>query len=115
MQEQAEAERRRKASSLLELKEFSWSSEHGYAIVEGIVTNTSGGRLENVQAVAIFNDSQGNFIKSDNAIIEYNPLLPGQSSPFKVHSTWNPAMKSCRVEFKRLMGGEIETYHSWRK
>ena len=80
-----------------------------------MVKNISSARLENVQAVAIFTDKNGNFITSADALIEYRPILPGQSSPFKVMQTYNPAMKSCRMEFKRFAGGELATYHNWRK
>jgi len=114
--EAAKKERRarQRASAVLELTSFSWRRQRRYAIVEGQVKNISSRPLENVQAVALFHDPQGEFIKSDTSLIEYRPLRPGQSSPFKVMSSWNPSMKSCRVEFKQLMGGELPTFHNWR-
>jgi hypothetical protein len=80
-----------------------------------MVKNISSSPLDNVQAVAIFDDSSDNFITSGDALIDYRPILPGQSSPFKVMAPQNPAMKTCRVEFKKMFGSAIPTYHSWRK
>jgi outer membrane murein-binding lipoprotein Lpp len=114
-QARAAAQERARANSSLELTAFSWHTQHSYAIVEGMVKNISSASLDNVQAVAFFNDSSGNFITSGDALIEYRPILPGQSSPFKVMAPENPAMKTCRVEFKKMFGSEIPTFHSWRK
>jgi outer membrane murein-binding lipoprotein Lpp len=114
-QEEERREQKEKAASSLELLRFSWSKEYGYVTVEGLVKNISGARIEGVQAVAIFTDASGNFVSSDSAMIEYQPILVNQSSPFKVMATWNPEMKKCRVEFKTLFGGQLPTYHSWTK
>jgi hypothetical protein len=91
----------------LELVRFNWSIEYGYAILEGQVRNISPRALQNVAAVASFYDTSGGFIGSADALIDYNPILPGQTSPFKVMRTENPAMKKAGVEFKYLMRGTI--------
>lgn len=87
----------------------SESDGGGYMEVEGQVENVSGGPLENVTAVATWYDAKGEFITSDTTLIEYNPLLPGQRSPFKVMTRRNPAMKRYSVAFKHLLGGSIQT------
>jgi hypothetical protein len=84
-----------------------WRIEYGYAIMEGQVMNISGQRLENVEAVATFYDAKGEFVTSDNAVIDYNPILPGQKSSYKVTVACNPAMRKGGVEFKYLGGGSI--------
>ena len=112
-EEKEERKQRARASSDLEATSFQWQESSGYAIAEGTVKNISGKSMKNVQAVGVFTDSSGGFITSSDAIIEYNPVLPGQTSPFKIYARWNPAMKSCRLEFKTLMGGKITTHHSW--
>lgn len=86
---------------------YTFEIDHGYAILEGQVKNVSDHALKNVEAVGTFYDSGGNFITSSDALIAYNPILPGQTSPFKVMETENPAMKKAGVEFKALMGGTI--------
>ena len=82
--------------------------EYGYSFVEGQVKNISGRSLEHVQAVVSWYTAGDEFITSDSALIEYDPLLPEQVSPFKVGTRTNPEMKRYRVEFKQLMGGTLE-------
>jgi hypothetical protein len=91
----------------LELVKYAWHIEYGYAILEGQVKNISSQPLKNVTAVASFYDASSGFITSSDALIDFNPVLPGQTSPFKVMATQNPAMKKGGVEFKSLMGGSI--------
>ena len=96
---------------LLELKSWNWGQTEGgsHAEANGIIKNISGQSLKNVTAVVSFYTKDGTFITSDEALIDYNPILSGQTSPFKVLETWNPAMSRASVEFKFLMGGTINT------
>ena len=91
----------------LVLKTWSWSREYGYVTAVGQVKNISNVPLRNVEAVASFYDAKGTFITSGDALIDYNPILPGQTSPFHAMTTDNPAMRSASIEFKELMGGTI--------
>ena len=95
------------AGPQLELVGYSWRIEYGYAILEGQVTNISSDALRNVTALASFYDADNGFITSADSLIDYNPILPGQTSPFKVSATSNPTMKKARVVFKELAGGTI--------
>lgn len=99
-----------KVSCQLEVLSSNWSNEHGYSIYEGQVKNISNLKLENVKAVVTWYDKNKNMITSNSALIEYNPVLPGQSSPFKVMKTYNPAMQTAGVEFSYLGGGTLKTY-----
>ena len=96
------------ATPPLEVGAWTWSVEHDYATVEGEVTNLSSRPLANVEAVASFRDSAGTFITSNDALIEYNPIMPGQASPFKVMVKYNPLMHRAQLNFKELMGGAID-------
>lgn len=93
----------------LELISYSCNREYGFFKVTGQVKNISGQSMESVQAVGTLYTDNGTFVKSDTALIEYNPVLPGQTSPFEVITTDNPAAKKCQVEFKRFWGGTIST------
>lgn len=93
---------------LLELQTWHWGENYSYAIAEGTVKNISGHRLEGVTAIVQFYDRNSNFITSADSVIDYNPILPDQTSPFKVITTYNPEMKKGRLEFKYLMGGTIK-------
>lgn len=96
----------------LELITWSWSTTAGGRYVEarGQVKNISGQSLRNVEAVVNFYDRSGNFITSSSALIEFNPILADQTSPFTVMETYNPAMHTAGIQFKFLMGGTISTY-----
>ena len=79
----------------------------GFVEAQGQVTNISSGSLRNVTAVVTFLTASGDFITSTDALIDFNPILPGQTSPWSVITTWNPAMQSARVEFKDLLGPKL--------
>ena len=91
----------------LELQSWHWYESYGHAIVEGEVKNISDESIKNVVVVATFYDSKGNFISYDSALIEYNPILPNQTSPFKVYVRWNYKMKKASIRFKEIIGGSI--------
>ena len=48
------------------------------------------------------------FVTSDEALIAYNPVLPGQTAPFEVLTQANPMMKKFSVTFKEMFGGTIK-------
>jgi hypothetical protein len=87
------------------------TKSYGFITYEGLVTNNTSGSLENIEAVALYYTADGTFVTSDSALIDYDPLLSGQSSPFSVISTDNPAITRCRVEFKEFFGGTIPHYN----
>lgn len=91
----------------LELVTYRWHSEHDFAILEGQVTNISSRSLEGVVAVATYYDADGGFLTSEETLIAYNPILPGQTSPFRVYTTLQEAMKDAKVDFKYFGGGSI--------
>ena len=91
----------------LTLLDFRCYNEYGYAHLEGKVRNNTNMRLENIVAVTSWSTSGGTFISSHDAIIDYNPVMPGQASPFETIGTYNPQMSECSVSFKEFFGGTI--------
>jgi len=91
----------------LELLSFNCVQDNGFAYVTGEVKNVSGEALENVQSVGEFRTSGSELVKTADALVEYNPIMPGQTSPYKVITTDNPQIKGCSISFKYLMGGKI--------
>jgi hypothetical protein len=83
----------------LELVKFSWHTEYGYAILEGQVKNVSSQPLRNVAALASFYEANGSFITSSHSLIDYNPVLPEQTSPFKVMARENPRRSKSIAHF----------------
>jgi len=92
-------------------RDYHWCQESGYAIATGRVTNISSVPLDNVMAVVEFEAKDGSLITSSDSMIDYQPILPGQSSPFTVMETWNPAMAkgTAGVSFKTVLGEPIGT------
>ena len=74
---------------------------------EGFVRNVSDRPLEDVLAVIINTDASGVPLSSDDALIDYNPILAGQESPWSVIINYNPAYTQWRVEFSELFGTKI--------
>lgn len=93
----------------LEIQSFRCTTDSaiGFAFIRGEVTNVSGRRLENVVAVGTWRTADGTFIVSDDALIDFDPLLPGQTSPFEIISRYNPLMSRCNLQFKHLFGEQI--------
>lgn len=92
---------------LLELQSWKWHEEYGYAVVEGSVKNISGMNLKDVEAEVSFLSKDGTFIASAEGLIDYNPVLPNQSSHFKALTTYNPSMQKTSLQFRSLMGETI--------
>ena len=91
----------------LELISMNCYKEYGYFYITGEVKNISGKSLENVEAVGSAYTEDGTFVKSDSALIEYDPILAGQTSTFEVVTTGNPAISKCKVENKEFWGGSF--------
>ena len=94
----------------LEVKSWRCEEENGYIFVHGEVRNVTNEPLKHVMVVGIFHEKDGTFVKSADALVEYDPLLAGQSSPFKAGTTHNPLIKSCDIGFKTMLGGQL----SWQ-
>lgn len=89
------------------LSHRSRRSSDSHIRVEGEVRNVSFEPLQRIAVVTTWYDASGSMITSDASIIEYDPILARQTSPFSTISRWNPSMSSYKVEFKRLGGGTI--------
>lgn len=99
---------------LLELLSFRCYTEYGYFHITGEVKNISQTSLESILAVGTSYTEAGGFIKSSDALIEYDPILPNQISPFTIMMSKNPAMSRCKINFKEFWGEEILTKRSYR-
>lgn len=96
-------------NEILELISFNCYTEHNYFYVTGEVKNISNKSLESILAVGSAYTVEDEFVKSADALIDYNPILAGQTSPFTVMIRSNPEIKKCKVEFKEFWGGTIPT------
>lgn len=56
----------------------------GYLTAEGRVKNLTAAPIDGIKAIVTVKDASGRALRTDDALIEYKPLNPGQSSPFRV-------------------------------
>lgn len=105
----AEQAARQEACSGVKLvvESWSWSDEDSFVKATGEVTNVSGESLKSIEAEVSYYTSDGTFVKNDTGFLEYNPVLPGQTTPFSTITTGNPAMSNAKLRFKEFVGGEI--------
>lgn len=90
---------------------WSWHADaYGFVHAKGQVRNATDVKLEGVQAIVSFFTDDGTFIASDSAFLEFNPLMPGQTSPFEVIAQYNPRMKSARLEFGFFAGRKLRSF-----
>lgn len=82
-------------------------SSEMFVTVNGQVRNISGEKLDNVMVVIEWYDAAGALITSDDVLLKYNPIMPGQTSPFQVITSYNPQMARYVVNFKGLWGDSI--------
>jgi hypothetical protein len=95
------------ALELLSLRDRRSSTSH--VRVTGEVRNISDDRLSGVLAVVTWRTASGALVVADEALLEYNPLMPGQATPFETISTYNPEMSTYSVAFRTLSGAAIRT------
>lgn len=96
----------------LDLLSAASSDAYGYHTIEGEVKNISSNKLENVMVVVSWYTKDRTLITTDTAMIEYQPVMPGQTSPYKTMSRSNPAMHHFTVAFKQMFGGTLHTKDS---
>ena len=52
-----------------------------------------------------FTDKDGTFVKAQSSLIDYQPLMPGQTSAFKVMTVSNPQIWHFSFGFREMFGG----------
>ncbi len=93
----------------LALVSASCTYRSNFVTCEGFVKNISSLALENVEVVINWYDTNDIPRSSQDALIEYDPILAGQTSPWSSIGRYNPALTGFRVEFKEFFGGTILT------
>lgn len=91
----------------LELLSRKCGKENINVFIVGEVKNISSESMEKVMAVGKFRAKDGTLVKSEEASIDLNPILPGQTSPFKVGGTDDPGITDCYLSFKNQAGQQL--------
>ena len=97
------------STTQLRVDSFSCILDEGAAYVRGEVTNISTETLNLVVAIGTWRTADGTMIQADQAAIDFDPLMPGQTSTFQTISYSNSAMVNCSLKFKEFAGPEIRT------
>jgi hypothetical protein len=84
----------------LEVRDWRWSVEKGYAVAEGEVTNVSSDPLGNVEAVVRWSSSSGAPAGAFSAPLDTRMLLAGQTSTFRLRARHRPDMERAALEFQ---------------
>lgn len=77
--------------------------------VQGILVNNTGESQPYMKIVEIFSSSTGSFVSTTNTFVTYNPVLPGQSSPFEDYGGDNPVISTVQVTAATEDGEELPT------
>lgn len=93
----------------LALISSSCAHSYGFNECKAFVKNITPESLQDVMVVITWVDQNGTPQSADQALIDYNPILSGQESPWSTIGTYNPALTRYRVQFKELLGGTILT------
>lgn len=72
----------------------------GHCTVVGRVKNISDAPIRNISVIAAIKDAGGKTVATDRGPVEYDPLSPGQSSPFRAIVRYDGSSESsAQVEF----------------
>lgn len=78
-----------------------------YMQCDGEVKNLTSTPIQHVKALVSYYDKQRTFVTSDGALIAFNPLMPGQRSPFKILTPYHPHFSQFGISFTTLWGTPI--------
>lgn len=91
----------------LVLLSWTWRDAHGLAIAEGEVRNVSDRPVDDAEAVISFRSDAGAVVTSISAMVERNPIPPGQTSPFRIDAVWDPSRSTAGIDFRASPDGTI--------
>jgi hypothetical protein len=79
----------------------------GYRHIEGEVKNVAGQSLKNVEAVVSYYTADGEYVTTERNLIEFQPILSNQTSPFQILTPGNPAITRWKLQFQIMGGGTL--------
>ena len=83
------------------------SEDSRWVRVVGQVYNFSRTRIKDTRVIVSFYDSNNRFIDTYSGMLIYNPIMPSQTSPFKVLAPYNPLMHKAVLTFATQSGKVI--------
>jgi hypothetical protein len=77
--------------------------------VQGMLTNDTGEPQPEMRIVEVFSSQTGSFVSTTSTFATYDPVLPGQASPFEDYGGENPVITTVQVAAATLDGEELPT------
>jgi len=71
-----------------------------YVTIRGEIKNASDSSIKGLEIVVTLRTADGTFVTSDDGMPEYETILPGQTSPFKLLIGHNPAVRTADLLLK---------------
>lgn len=76
--------------------------------VHGLVRNLTGSPINSVVAVVNYFGENNAFVKTDEGHAKFDPIMPGQTSPFTVITSAHPSIVRYVVQFRQFAGSTLE-------
>jgi hypothetical protein len=77
--------------------------------VEGQIKNLTSAPLADVVITTTFQTANGSFVSTSDSPAKFNPLLPGQVSPFDGYGEYNPDIGSVIIQPSILFGASLQS------
>lgn len=79
-----------------------------YVTIRGEIKNASDASIKGLWIVVTLRTADGTFVTSDDGLPEYQTILPGQTSPFRLLIGHNPLVRTADLSFKNDDGVMVE-------
>jgi hypothetical protein len=83
------------------------SADGAYCHVEGDIRNASARAFDGVLASVRWFDKNGRQVGADDALVEADPLRPGETSRFRASTGCSPAIATYALSFRLLDGSPL--------
>lgn len=75
--------------------------------VQGEIRNTSSQPIKELILSAVFNGPAGQFVSTSDLQVEFDPVMPGQVSPFDGFGDYNPIVRIVKVTPALMLGASL--------
>jgi hypothetical protein len=80
----------------------------GFVTITGSIASHVDRPLAQVEAVVELLDSQNQTVQLESGLIAFDPLMPGQTAPFRVDLPDNTRAVAYRIRFRQLSGAALD-------
>lgn len=86
---------------------WNWSASGDYIHIEGEIRNVTTERIEGIKIILTFYDKSQRLVTSDISYANFDPIMPGQTSPYTSMISANPAIDTYTVQFSTRSGERL--------